>query len=94
VGDLLIDESNGAVTRAGTPIHLTPTELRLLVVLVRNENMIVSKARLLLSVWGDERYPHNIIEQHISRLRHKLEAHGSRMIHTVHRFGYVLRRSD
>ena len=90
VGDLLVDESTGAATRAGRPLGLTPTELRLVAYLSRHRGTLLSKTQILTQVWGYDAYDPNIVEVHVSALRRKLEAHGSRMIHTVRGVGYRL----
>jgi two-component system, OmpR family, response regulator len=89
-GDVLVDEQAGLATRAGQPLELTPTELRLLAYLVRQRGLVLSKAQLLTQVWGYEAYDPNVVEVHISALRRKLEAHGPRIVDTVRGIGYRL----
>jgi two-component system OmpR family response regulator len=90
VGDLLVDESTGDATRAGHPLGLTPTELRLVAFLARHRGLLLSKTQILTQVWGYDAYGPNLVEVHVSALRRKLETHGSRMIHTVRGVGYRL----
>ena len=87
-GDLVVDEADQSVTRAGSPVALTATEFKLLAVLVRNRNRVVSKSQLLRHVWGYDADGH-LLEVHMSSLRRKLEDHGPRMIDTVRGTGYV-----
>ena len=89
-GDLVVDEGARSVTRAGTAVALTATEYKLLVVLMRHRMRVVPKAQLLARVWDYEGDDH-LVEVHISSLRHKLEVHGPRMVHTLRGAGYVLR---
>ena len=91
VGDLLVDEASRVVERGGEPVELTPTEFELLAVLGRHRGRVLSKVELLSLVWGYDSYDPNVVEVHVSALRAKLEAHGSRLIHTVRGAGYVLR---
>lgn len=91
VGDLILDEAGARVTRAGAPVSLTATEMRLLAYLARNRGRALSKLQILTQVWGYEEYDPNLVEVHISALRRKLEVHGSRLIHTIRGHGYVLR---
>jgi DNA-binding response OmpR family regulator len=93
VGDLLVDEQARTVMRDGEPIGLTPTEFDLLVAFVRRPGHVLSKERLLALVWDFESYDNNLVEVYVSMLRRKLEARGSRMLHTVRGAGYVLRGS-
>ncbi|MBL7200132.1 MAG: response regulator transcription factor [Anaerolineae bacterium] len=53
-GTLQIDFRDGAVTRRGELIELTPTESRLLTYLASRRGQVVSHAELLTSVWGLE----------------------------------------
>lgn len=94
IGDLLLDENAATVSRAGTPIALTATELRLLWYLARNRGRALSKLQILTQVWGYGDYDPNVIEVHISALRRKLEEHGPRLIHTVRGHGYLLRATN
>jgi two-component system, OmpR family, response regulator len=88
VGDLLIDEHGGRVTRRGQTIALTATELRLLAFLVRHRGQALSKDQLLTQVWGYDAYDPNLVEVHVSALRRKLERAGPRVIDTVRGIGY------
>ena len=89
-GDIIIDEQAGHATRAGTPLGLTPTELRLLAYLIRHRGLVLSKSQLLTQVWGYDAYDPNVVEVHVSALRRKLEAHGPRILDTVRGLGYRL----
>jgi DNA-binding response OmpR family regulator len=89
-GDVVIDEQAGLATRAGSPLDLTATELRLLAYLVRQRGLVLSKHQLLTQVWGYDAYDPNIVEVHVSALRRKLEAHGPRILHTARGLGYRL----
>jgi DNA-binding response OmpR family regulator len=89
-GDVLVDEEDGVAYRAGRPLELTATELRLLAYLVRHRGRVLSKHQLLTQVWGYDAYDPNVVEVHVSALRRKLELHGPRVVETVHRLGYRL----
>ena len=88
VGDVLIDEHGGNVTRRGLQVDLTATELRLLAFLIRHRGQALSKDQLLTQVWGYDAYDRNLVEVHVSALRRKLEQAGPRVIHTVRGIGY------
>src|SRR5579875_1435106 len=90
VGDVVVDEQAGLAARAGRPLELTATELRLLAYLVRQRGLLLSKHQLLTQVWGYDAYDPNVVEVHVSALRRKLEAHGPRILHTVRGLGYRL----
>jgi DNA-binding response OmpR family regulator len=94
VGDLMIDEEAGVATRAGAPLRLTATELRLLRYLAEQRGRVVSKNQILTQVWGYDAYDPNLVEVHLSALRRKLEAHGPRIVHTSRGLGYTLRPAE
>ena len=91
-GDLhsRLTTAGAAVERAGSPLELTPTELRLLAYLVRQRGLVLSKHQLLTQVWGYDAYDPNVVEVHVSALRRKLETHGPRILETVRGLGYRL----
>jgi DNA-binding response OmpR family regulator len=89
VGDLVVDAEAGVVARAGVPIELTATELRLLDYLAAQRGRVVSKGQILSRVWGYTDYDPNLVEVHVSALRRKLGE--PRLLHTVRGLGYVLR---
>lgn len=91
VGDVVIDDGTHRVTRADAPVELTRTEYDLLSLLARHANQVLSKQQLLIKLWDFDACDPNLIEVHVSALRRKLEAHGTRVIHTVRSVGYVLR---
>ncbi|KLO33662.1 response regulator transcription factor [Mycobacterium haemophilum] len=90
VGDLVLDVEAGVVSRAGAVLDLTGTEFKLLRYLVEQRGRTVSKDQILAAVWGYDAYDANLVEVYISGLRRKLEARGSRMLHTVRGIGYQL----
>ena len=74
VGDLRIDLAARTVTLKGEPVHLTPLEYKLLVLLMRNAGKVLTHRQLLRDVWG----PHDVHENHYMRvfvatLRRKVE---------------------
>jgi two-component system, OmpR family, response regulator len=91
VGDLVLDESASTAWRAAQALELTPTEFRLLAYLLARRGRTVSKAEILTQVWGYGSYDPNLVEVRVSSLRRKLEAHGPRILHTVHGHGYTVR---
>jgi two-component system, OmpR family, response regulator len=89
--DLVVDEANVTVLRAGERVLLTRTEFEVLRILGRSPGVTHSRAQLLLEIWGLEAEKSNIVESTIHTLRRKLEKHGQRMIFTIRSEGYVLR---
>ena len=90
-GELMIDRGSLIVARDGRDVSLTPTELRLLLVLSGSPRQVFSREQLLDLVWehdylGDSR----LVDACVQRLRAKIEADTSqpRYIQTVRGFGY------
>jgi DNA-binding response OmpR family regulator len=91
VRDVVIDEANRTVARAGTAIGLSKTEFELLCALARTPGRVYSKAQLLSEVWGFASFDPNLVEVYVGYLRRKLEEHGPRLIFTERGEGYVMR---
>ena len=90
-GELVIDRGSLVVRRSGREVSLTPTELRLLLVLSGSPRQVFSREQLLDLVWeqdylGDSR----LVDACVQRLRAKIESDTSepRYIQTVRGFGY------
>jgi two-component system KDP operon response regulator KdpE len=90
VGDVVIDLADQQVTKAGQPVHLTPTEFALLRELVSNRGKLLSHAHLLRRVWGPAYQTETeYVRVYVRRLRAKLESEGSApLILTAPRAGY------
>ena len=73
-GDVVVDLAARVVTRAGSPVRLTPTEWHLLEVLVRNPDRLVTRETLLTEVWGPQ-YTSDTgyLRLYLAQLRKKLE---------------------
>ena len=93
VGPLELDLIERTVTCAGRPVELQPREFRLLEYMMRRPNQIVTRAMLFEDVWNYRFVPDsNLIDVHLGKLRHKLEAPGDEpIIQNVRGAGFVLR---
>ena len=90
LGDIEADTSLRRVWVQGTEVKLTPKEYDLLICLLRNKNIVLSRQQLLIKCWGydydgDER----AVDTHIKRLREKL-GDAATAIKTVIKAGYVI----
>ncbi|WP_198119990.1 two-component system response regulator KdpE [Massilia rhizosphaerae] len=73
-GDVVVDVQNRRVTKGGGVVRLTPTEHRLLAVLVANAGKVMTTPQLLRSVWGPNQSDHaHYLRIYMGHLRHKLE---------------------
>jgi DNA-binding response OmpR family regulator len=90
-GDLVIDRAAMSVAKGGSPVPLTPTELRVLLELSRSPGQVLSRQHLLAAVWehdylGDSR----LVDACVQRLRAKIEDNpgAPAFVQTVRGFGY------
>jgi DNA-binding response OmpR family regulator len=93
IGELTIDPRRRTVTVGGQPVHLTPTENRLLTALASEPERVFSRDELASVLWGyDSLGESRAVDVHIRRLRAKLEPFGPSAppIVTVRGFGYKL----
>lgn len=73
-GDVAVDLKNRRVTKAGAHVHLTPTEYRLLAVLVADAGRVMTNPQLLRAVWGPSQSENgHYLRIYMGHLRHKLE---------------------
>ncbi|SPB18864.1 winged helix family two component transcriptional regulator [Caballeronia novacaledonica] len=73
-GDVAVDLARREVTRAGQPVRLTPTEYRLLTVLMRHAGRVLTHRQLLRDVWGPEQVDNaHYLRVYMGHLRQKLE---------------------
>jgi two-component system KDP operon response regulator KdpE len=95
-GYLTVDLHRRHVHVDGRRVHLTPTEFKLLAVLMENSGRVVQQTELLEQVWGDG-YLNDIYypRVYVSQLRRKIErdAANPQYILTEHRIGYRFERS-
>ncbi|MGW7102775.1 response regulator transcription factor [Streptomyces sp. NPDC054883] len=77
-GDLLLDPTRHTCTVAGAPVDLTPTEFRLLAVLIAAAGGLVTRRDLVRAGWPEgAQVSDNTLDQYLSRLRRKLRTAGS-----------------
>jgi len=90
-GDLELDREALELRRAGQPVSLTPTEMRLFLELAESPGVVLSRATLLQRVWdyGEWDEDPHLVNVHVQRLRAKI---GAERIETVRGFGFKLRR--
>jgi len=90
-GDVTVNFSAMEALRNGEPVVLTAMEFKTLKYLIQNAHRVISRDELLNEVWGYENYPcTRTVDNHILKLRQKLERDPSRPAHfqTMRRAGY------
>lgn len=96
IADLVLDDGQHSVRRAGVTVPLTPTEFSLLDLLMRNAGRVLTRSRIIEAVWGNEReVENNTLDVFIRQLRAKIESPGARkLIQTIRGVGYSVREED
>jgi DNA-binding response OmpR family regulator len=90
-GDIDLDFKRYQASKDGRPLDLSPREYEILKYMVERRGETVTREQLLDEVWGYDSYPiTRTIDNHIAKLRHKIEPVPAepRYIITVHRIGY------
>lgn len=94
VGDIALDAAQFSASVNGVALRLTPKELEILTLLMRNAGQVVEREQLLRSLWRNALPAHSkSLDMHVSALRRKLrDAHSSESIRTLRGRGFVLAR--
>ncbi len=90
--DIAMDLASHRVQRNGRPIHLGPTEFRLLEFFMQHPRRVFSREELLDAVWGpDIHVEPRTVDVHIRRLRKSINGEGELdLVRTVRAAGYAL----
>ena len=95
IGDLLLDTETLTLQKAGKEIILTPSEYKILALLMRSPGRVYTKSQICEAINGEfyENYE-NAITVHISHLREKIEddAKTPRYIKNVRGIGYRIEK--
>lgn len=89
--DISVNFTKMELSRGGEPIALTTQEFKVLKFFVQNPDRVITREELLNEVWGYKNYPSTrTVDNHILRLRQKLEQDPAHPLHfrTVHGTGY------
>src|SRR5277367_6031413 len=89
-GQFVLDPGRRTLSRADSPVSLTPKAFDVLLYLAQNPNRLVTKEELLQAVWGDTFVEEGNLTQYISHLRKALgdNSEDTRSIVTIARKGY------
>ena len=95
VGGLKVDLERRRVTLGEDEVHLTPIEYRMLSVLARHADRVVTYRQLAQAVWGPAETAHTAsLRVHMTHLRRKLEQGGRSPFVTEAGVGYRLLAED
>lgn len=85
-----IDETGRKVLVDGKQITLTPKEFDILVYMVKNQNIVLSREKILSTIWGYEFFGDDrTVDTHIKMLRNSIEPYRN-YIKTIWSIGYKL----
>jgi two-component system alkaline phosphatase synthesis response regulator PhoP len=90
-GDVDLDFRRYEARKAGRILDLSPREFEMLKYLIQRQGETVTREQLLDEVWGYDQFPiTRTVDNHIAKLRQKIEDHPADPQHiiTVHRVGY------
>jgi len=95
VGDLVLNPASHRVTRGDQEIHLSPTEFRLLELLMRRTGRVVRREAIVEAVWDfDHDVEENTLDTFIRLLRSKVDReHDHKLIQTIRGVGYTIREN-
>ncbi len=86
--DITVDLVKRIVTKRGEEVHLTVTEYKLLVALVKHEGMVMTHRHLLAEVWGPGHSEQvQYLRVYMRELRHKLEQNPAQPKHFLTELG-------
>lgn len=92
-GELVINCNDYTVLRGDNPVSLSAKEFQLLLYLVRNKGIVVTREQIENNLWHfDNENCSNVIDVYIRYLRKKLDdGYAKKMIHTIRGVGYQLK---
>lgn len=92
IGELTLCPETREANMAGAPLDLTPREFALLELFMRHPRRVFTRETLINRIWGfNFAGDTNVVDVHVSHLRHKIGGGTHRLIQTVHGVGYALR---
>lgn len=92
LADLSINTQTREVLKHDTPVDLTKTEFSLLVYLMSNKGIVLTRDQIIEHIWGYDIISNtNILDVYIRYLRQKVDyPQQSNFIHTVRGVGYTI----
>lgn len=93
IGDLTVEMNSRQVSRGQVEIELTPREFDLLVYLLKNKNIVLTREQILENVWGYDYFGDtNVVDVYIRYVRQKVDkGFTEEYIQTVRGVGYTIK---
>lgn len=93
-GALILDDQSKKVTISDTEIALSPKEYELLLYMLKNKGIAISREKFISEIWGyDYEGFDRTLDTHVKLLRKKLGIYGDK-IQTVRGVGYRFEKED
>ncbi len=96
VRDLTLDLGKRTVKLGDNSIELTKREFDLLVYLIKNKNIVISREQILNKVWGYDYFGEtNVVDVYVRYLRTKIDdKYNEKFIHTIRGVGYYVKDDE
>lgn len=92
-GDIVVDLERHTVLQDGVEVQLTPKEFEVLAFFIKNQDIALTRERLLSAVWGYEfEGESRTVDIHVQQVRRKMGLKGKLI--TISKLGYRLERED
>ncbi|MCL1862191.1 MAG: response regulator transcription factor [Defluviitaleaceae bacterium] len=93
-GNLTINFQHRLVIENGREIHLTPIEFKILSLLAKNQNTVLSHEQIIGEIWGPFNSDNLVLRVNIANIRKKIESdiNNPQYILTVMGVGYYMRQ--
>ena len=89
--NLTIDQSSYKAYLEDKPLELTPKELNLLALFAQNPGVVLTRERILNSIWGYDYYSDSrVVDTQVKKIRHKLPAEALFEIRSIYGVGYKM----
>ena len=91
VEDLVYNPGTMKFTRDGKSLKLPPVPGKILLILMRHSNRVVTRQEIELEIWCDDPPDSEVLRAHIYAIRRQINKHGTtQLLHTIHGVGYRL----
>ena len=94
VGGMRIDDARRLVEVDGSPVRLTPTEYRIVLLLAANAGKVLTRDGILREVWGAHGGDHQTLRVNIANIRRKMERDAARPVYIITETGVGYRMAD
>lgn len=94
VGEFCIDYARRQVSVDNTPVHLTPNEYRIVVLLSRNAGRVLTHEQMIREVWGPFASDSQVLRVNMANIRRKIEPNPADPVYILTEIGVGYRMID